>query len=552
MALGDSLLVVVMIAVIGYMTLIRGKKIEKNRYSLVLFLPAICTLVHILICGFSYILLPLYVSAIIMGVMYCFRKRKWLFRACNAIIVILIICEISVPFLFGKIRVSLSYADAFKQTIEDMEQEYILSELKGIDYDALYEEYLPRFEQADADQDEVAAYIASLQFCYEFKDGHVNAAPLLLKDDLVKEARARLAGNDYGISLLTLSDNQTVAILVDEDSKAYEAGIRDGSVITNWDGKAISEIKGTMQCVYPGLSNFPVKENEEQYKSFFIAGMGDKQVEVTFINEKGEEQQATLSSMGSYAARLNRAIKLFLYSFDAENLSWEIQEGGHGYLHLTEELYGTLPAITKDYSRCGEIIEDMIGKMQEAGVKDLIIDMRNNGGGDDCMGMEIMSYFTDESQFYFADGEATADGSYQVIKEYKLQPNRMWGNLPIVLLVNSKCISAGDGFVYNMGQLDNVTIMGMSDTVGSFQATGGGSIMGTHGLCIAYPVVYQLNQDGSIMIDNDTSREAVVKRDMAIPITQETVEQLYGQEQDYELAYVKEYLESFHKSGEQE
>lgn len=76
--------------------------------------------------------------------------------------------------------------------------------------------------------------------------------------------------------------------------------------------------------------------------------------------------------------------------------------------------------------------------------------------------------------------------------------------------------------------------------------------MGTHGLCIAYPVVYQLNQDGSIMIDNDTSREAVVKRDMAIPITQETVEQLYGQEQDYELAYVKEYLESFHKSGEQE
>lgn len=73
-------------------------------------------------------------------------------------------------------------------------------------------------------------------------------------------------------------------------------------------------------------------------------------------------------------------------------------------------------------------------------------------------------------------------------------------DVPIYLLVNSNCISAGEGVVYNMAKLPQVTVVGIQGTNGSFGTIKGIDMM-PEGMMGVYPSIACLYEDGEIMIE---------------------------------------------------
>ena len=118
---------------------------------------------------------------------------------------------------------------------------------------------------------------------------------------IVEEAKNRLAGNDYGFSMITYSNGETVAILVEEESEAYDSGIRAGTRIISWNGLPIEDAKKEIECIYLGSNVHALLENEDKLKAAFLAGKGDDIVTVEFVDSSGNVQVAEIKKMGGYA-----------------------------------------------------------------------------------------------------------------------------------------------------------------------------------------------------------------------------------------------------------
>ena len=219
-----------------------------------------------------------------------------------------------------------------------MERNYCFNSWKEIDYDALEAKYLPMIQEAEKIGDKATYGKALEEFAYEFHDGHVSIN--LLDEDLENATEEALYGNDYGLSLFTLSDGTTIAVNVETDEDTFKiysaetvnsengsesgtlnfasiqesdgipglqvlsnAGIKNVTAITQWDGRDIASAVADVQCIDLNLQ-YPVKENEDLFRPIFMAGKGGDTVDVTYLDEKGKEKTVTLPKQGTYYSRL--------------------------------------------------------------------------------------------------------------------------------------------------------------------------------------------------------------------------------------------------------
>ena len=106
------------------------------------------------------------------------------------------------------------YEKSMAGLIDELEKNYILRDYKEIDFDALRAEYLPMAAEAEKNKDEEAFAEAVANLCYEFHDGHLSMR--ITDDELSAKVAERLAGNDYGFSMIRKDDGKTVVILADE------------------------------------------------------------------------------------------------------------------------------------------------------------------------------------------------------------------------------------------------------------------------------------------------------------------------------------------------
>ena len=200
------------------------------------------------------------------------------------------------------------YKKSMTKLIDELEANYVLRDYKEIDFEALRAEYIPMAEEAQKNKDEEAFAEAVAMLCYEFHDGHLSMS--ITDDELAYKVSEKMAGNDYGFSMIRTDDGKTVAILTDENSDAYAQGIRNNVVITSWDGveiaKAIADTKCVQFSIY--MIAYPVAENEEVVKPIFLAGKGGDTVKVGFIDENGTAKEITVKSIGSYLNRMNSAL----------------------------------------------------------------------------------------------------------------------------------------------------------------------------------------------------------------------------------------------------
>lgn len=524
-----------------------AREVVTTKWRICYMIPAIVCMTFTAFSGFEISMLGVYFGAVILLVGFL-KDSVELRRYSCAVAGVCIIASVVVCNVNPGYRAPDYVAD-FKEGFEIMRKHYILSQYKEIDWDALYEEYLPQFEAADKDHDEVKNTLCWQSFCREFHDGHVS---YVISEDTAQRANERILGNDYGLSLMTLENGQTVAVNVEEVSQIAEAGIRNGTVITAWDGKGIEEMEADRETPFSGYAS---RENEIFYQALLVAGSGGECAAITYLDENGQEQTITAKRLGAYADRLQNTFDILNQGVEAGNLSWSNLSDKTVCLRIKTMMYDSASYENGDHSRMKEELRGRLLELRQEGITGLVLDLRSNGGGSPQFIMAIAELLAPEGKHDYAyDGVWDEDakeykfnpdtGNYEVGNGITYEGENLWRDGRIVVLVNSETISAGDHLTQMMSGYNNVTVMGFTPPNGSGQGVRG--VAFSHGQ-LTYSAVPVLNEDGTIFVDSDASRVSRIMLDQKIPFDENAVRALFDEGRDYMLEYVAGYLE---KGGE--
>ena len=538
--------------------------IRREKYAvlrIMCILPVIVALLHYWHYGeltlrkFRY----LYAEALIPLIYLLPGKKKIVgcLKVVGITLAVFVICfmfqldSISHPMVHNFTR--YSYTESFERMLDTMEKEYCLNTWKRMDYGALREQYLPMVEEAEKNEDEVHFAAIIKEVCYRFYDTHVSAG---ISGFVRKKLREYQAENDYGLSMIRLNDGKVVAICTFPATEDYPydihgLGIHDGTQILAWDGVEIDEAVRSVECTD---DRFPVESNEDVFRPIYLAGKGGDSVDVTFVDDEGEVREVTLSRIESYDNRLSWVKSMLLHiDQNRENFSYRMLDDKCGYLCVTAESYDSLKddiasARGGYYPELTEFYAGIIEELKKQGMEYLVVDVRNNGGGYDCVDGALASLFTEEKRHMVSFGYEDA-GGYHIVESQYIFPDGRYNDLPVALLVNSNCVSAGDGMAKFLGDCDNVTLMGITASSGVNQNNGGFIYLTKH-ICVHYPVFLSLSSEAEPLIDTDYTRENRIPLEVTIPMTMEMalkmfdVMQNYPDLQDYELEYAVKYLEN--------
>lgn len=516
-------------------------KYISSKWRICYAVPLVFCMVMLALDGFEKYLLGVYIGAVLMLVGF-FTDKASLRRITSALAAIGIIVSVPLCTLAKDYRAA-DYVKDFEKAFRIMKEHYVLAEYKGVDWDALYDEYLPRFKQATAENDALQNQIAWMEFCAEFKDGHVG----YMSDDknVLKRAEEALSGNDYGLSLMTLSDGRTAAVNVDET--LFGQGIHNGTIILSWDGEKPESLAERSPLF--NASQFADNDNRNFYRAVCAAGVGGDSVTVRFIDDSGAEKTAVLSALGNYIGRFNQTLETLNQGLEAGHMTWTELDEKTSCLRIKMMAYNSRTAQSEDYTTMKANIEMMLAELNENGFEKIVIDLRSNGGGSGIMVRALAELFAPEGEHYYCtDGKWDDENRCYIVDENgnfvpgvdnMYTGENKWFGKPIVILVNSDSTSAADHFVKVMRGFENVTVMGFTKTNGSAQGVGS---VGMENGVLAFSSSLVLNKDGSVFVDAGTSGICGNNVDVKVPFDENAVRVLFDEGGDYVMQKALEYL----------
>lgn len=437
----------------------------------------------------------------------------------------------------------LGWAESFSCMIDTMSESYANRNYKNIDFEGLKARFVPMVEEAEKNNDKKAFARVLLEYQYEFYDSHIWFSQ---NSGILSQAEEELVGNDYGLSMYKLRNGDTIAIMVEEDSQAEKAGIHNGTVIKKWNDVDVDEAMQNVRCL-DYWYQFEVLENEELMRPIFLAGQGEETVKITFITDNGSTRTVQLDSMGSYKSR-ESAVLSHLYSnnrITGENFSYRMLNDDVGYLRITREHYGDELSDIMTYAigKHRKVYEETDAKIQElsdSGMKYLIIDLRNNGGGYEQIGDAVASLFADRRLTNKTGIER--NGKNIPITKFHTFDEGKWKDLPVAVLVNDAAVSSGDVLTHLLSQCPNVTVMGITSSSNSVQTVGGCCYLSDDMFEVYYPIINSLDENNEIL-EVTADRHARVGFDLRIPVNHDAAMMIFSDsEDDYEIDYAVDYL----------
>lgn len=513
--------------------------------------------------GPDWSLLPLYIGSVIamLGFFTSSKKSKQFLAAAGAVCMLLTypVCLLN-PYYRAK-----DYYGDFKKLFGCMRGHYVLTEHKNIDWDALYDKYEPQFRKIQHDQDVAANALTWGALCGEFHDGHVSYNCSIRDIKANNKAIADALGNDYGLSVMHCTDGSFAAVNVDESLAKY--GIRNGTVITSWDGKSPDEVSKSSPIYGSSLVDYNYKEdkivirleafpdidNEIFYSGLLCAGIGGDSVDVSCLDENGSEQTVTLTKLGNYIDRLSETMGILHKGVNIGNLQWKKLSDSVACLRIKGMSYDTKSYNSSDdeaYSEMKDEIRSTILKYQSEGVKDVIIDLRDNNGGSPHMVNGIVSMFAPKGDHYCCTNgvwdekkqcwAVDENGNYVKGEEITFKGEDILNGGRVIVIVNANSVSAADMMTKEMESMDNARVIGFTGPNGSSQAIGVKRV--STGL-LSFSNCVVLDKDGSIMIDSGADRQSSNGDGVEIiPFDNSAIRELFDEGDDYLLEKALEML----------
>lgn len=513
-------------------------------WNLSCLIPLFVSVIHMLMFtiggAFPRLLLSykiIYTPTILIALFPVLSKKKLMYNIGKVIVVIAcIFCSI-LSLNSGKVAnySNQGLVDAYLSMCGHFEENYIMSEWKDIDYEALKKQYLPLVQEAEQTGDLNKYYDALNHFVCEFHDAHMGIE--FYKDNTYVINQIKQF-NDYGLSLIALDDGTVIAVDVEEGLK-----IKEGDVVTKWDGKPIEEAIANVDL----LISDSLPENEKILSVFYLAGFGGETVSVSYINSDNQEATVSLEKMKDVEfSRVFATFNTFLHSeeeYVEDFFNYKMLNDNTGYLLVRAEetniINDYVAYITGDNLFAKEQFGAALRELRHQGMTQLVIDVRNNSGGYDEVSTALASLFTKEEMYAFSLGIKDGDTLKSVDDRYVLADGE-FSDIKVVLLTNMRCASAGDGLCLYLSRLENVTIAGLTNPSGCNQETGGYIFM-PGGVAIGYPTGLILDKDGNPNIDIDGTRESRNPVDIKIPLDKEAALKIFNGV-DYELEWAIDYL----------
>jgi C-terminal processing protease CtpA/Prc len=394
----------------------------------------------------------------------------------------------------------MSYGDAFDALFDKVSREYPFTEEKGIDWEALYDEFQPRIANARSDAD---FYRAMRDFAFSIPDGHVGG--LFNRDVFFDEW-----GGGFGLVLVELSDGRVIVTDVLSGTPGDRAGIKVGAEIVTWDGKPVGE---AIDEVVPNLFSAYSTEHTKRLDQVLLLTHvpSGTRVEVTFSNPGSSgTKKVTLQAVDETAS----LFQVLLPPGEDLNLpvEGEILEDTHlGYIRIT--------GFHDDYNLMARLWDRYIDQLNENEVPGLIIDIRDNGGGSLGLSLDFAGYFFDEEfvlsrRSYY--NELLDEFEYQPLPA-RIEPGPMIYEGAVAVLVGPTCVSACEGFAYALTQGGRVIVVGHYPTAGAYGEVGRGQYDLPGDLSIQFPTGRPETPDGKLLIEG----KGVVP-DIVVPVTEES------------------------------
>ena len=547
MAVFDIVLFAVVFAFLAFALTAKIRKIT-FKYGFFLYLvPMFVSILHLIICGVNLFLIPLMTGAVFMILLYP-ASRRW--RIFIPVFVLSVVFAASPLVLAAAQNIqnyaSMSYTDSFARLNTYFKNTYPLADYKEIGFDEKYAEFLPLFEEAEKAGDKKAYFDALNRYIASFHDSHMVTAPaeafLGLQFTLGELVSWRDGdfGGDLGFSVLRADDGRALAIAVDENGAAYRAGLRNGDEILSMDGESPEEAASSIPLVFAPQG--AADSSNRLLMQYLMLGRcpAGKEVSISFRTADGNTSEFLLKSEEKDFDSLNDTFNTILRAEPetADDLySFSMLDERTAYMRIATMMYDDEQAVLAK-------IESDLKTLAEKGGKNLIIDLRQNGGGEDTFGAKLKGFFTDKEDFYLTETELNGKTrELEAENTICVTPNPMGFKGQIILLVNTGSASAAEGFAYNMAELPNVSIAGMMGTNGSFGTISDGFVLMPENFLVIFPKIACVEADGRVMIDTDASGIGGVKPDIRIPIGEDAVHALFDEKKDYELDYVLSWLD---------
>jgi carboxyl-terminal processing protease len=242
--------------------------------------------------------------------------------------------------------------------------------------------------------------------------------------------RYRPSGTTVGVIVRKIEDKPIVT-WVEPGSEAFKQGVRQGFTVFAVNGQPVDKVLDKIRAEV-GESSTKIALELLSYDRVF-AGPRGTPVIVTFLDEVGKRKVVTL---------IRRFVE-FQRRVAVRQLPNRL-----GYIELT----GFGPEIEREF-------EYAVQYMMETGMRGLILDLRNNGGGFVSTVAQIASFFFDEEvdlgEFITRQGRSS---------RRKTQRQRSFYREPLIVLVSARSASGSEIFAAAMQERKRATILSTNTT----------------------------------------------------------------------------------------
>ncbi|GIP22234.1 S41 family peptidase [Paenibacillus sp. J22TS3] len=430
----------------------------------------------------------------------------------------------------------MSYSKAFVAMNERLSREYPFGEWKSIDWNERRSRYEPIFKQAENNKDFDLYYKTLREYLFSLRDGHIK----IVNDNVYDGNKVfkKEVGGGFGLSTVQLDNGKVLISLVLENSPAAKSGMKPGAEIIAWDGKTGKEAFDQTIWSESGMATDEVKRLNQG--RFIVRAPIGKEVQVEFRNwGESELTRTKLTAYDDQFETLKKTkIKLTQADLEASPIEGRILDSGYGYVkikHFLPNSNGTSPE---------ESLADLLNMFQDRHVKGLIIDLRNNPGGDDQLAANLAGFFVKETKHYeYVSYYNRYTGKFELNRNevLKVKPAKFHFDGKVAILINSRTGSSGEGIPLVLKGAPHVKIVGFTSTAGSFGLVSSPiEIKMPKDYVIQFPDGRSLNQDMKVQGDADNTGVGGVVPDIKIPLNEETFKASVMKGQDVELKYAIE------------
>jgi len=401
-----------------------------------------------------------------------------------------------------------------------MQREYPFTAWKAIDWPALEAQYLPLINAAQQKQDAEAYYLALRSFLYAIPDGHIG-----ISDHA--GYRHRAIGGGLGFAVHRMDDGRVIVHVLDEQGPAAKAGLRWGAEILGWNGRPLAEAVATVPVLWaPTPPATAYERTREQYKLLTRMPVGTS-VSLSYRNEGVElPAEATLVAYDDAYASLDHANR-FEKPLDDNGSPFDFATltGNIGYVRI--RAVGPTLSVPFPDRAFAAALQGFL----DANVPGLIMDLRRNSGGSNELAAKLCGHFFTQDQ-HFQD-MATFDPKLNtfVLRDdlaLRVAPSAPHFDRPIIVLIDSTTMDAGEGIALLLKRLPNVRTLGIEPTHGTFALLGGGMQMPTDHT-IFYPVGRAMDAAGNILLESNAQGVGGITPDIPVPITRDVLHRRFVQ-----------------------